>query len=87
MRIATRWIKNLSDTQQKKEFLSKLIASRDVLKRLQQLLQDDISAANKKSLAKEGYETNNWAYHQADLIGEMRAYTKIIKMIDLPQEK
>jgi len=87
MRIATRWIKHLEDDKLKEEFLLKLVAARDVLKRLTQLLEDDIKVSTKKSQANDGYENTNWAFYQADLIGEMRAYNKIIKLINLPQEK
>jgi homoserine dehydrogenase len=86
MKIQTRWIKHLKTDELKKEFLTKLAAADDVLSRIKTLIEEDIVTANKKSLAQEGYENPNWAFYQADLLGEMRAYNKVIRMIDT-QEK
>jgi len=83
MKIYTKWVKHLKTDDERKEFLAKLVASKDVLERLQKLLEEDLKSSSTQSLSKEKYECPNWPYLQADKVGEERALRKVIKIIDL----
>ena len=83
MKIYTKWVKNLKTDQSKQEFLAKLMASKDVLLRLSALIEEDLAASDTNALNKDKYDCANWAYLQADKVGEQRALKKVLKIIDL----
>jgi hypothetical protein len=83
--MQTRWTKGL-DEAGKKELNSQLIASIPVLKRLGQLIEDSIEASTKVQESKETYESPSWAFFQADHVGELRAYRKILRLIDTKEK-
>jgi hypothetical protein len=82
--MQTRWNKNLDD-QGKKDLNSSLLASNFAFSQLAVLISDDIDSSVKANETKGGYESPNWAYAQADHIGELRAYRKILRLIDLKE--
>lgn len=85
MKFSTRWIKHLKEDQHKQEFMTSLLAAKPVLTRLGQLLEEDIKTSQSGSLTKDKYESPNWAYLQADKVGEQRALNKILKMINIQE--
>ena len=52
-----------------------------IRRRLRELLLEKISASHKASFSKEGYESGNWAYLQADARGYERALNDVVSMI------
>ncbi len=76
----TRWTKNLPK-ERHNEFAMQVSAASPVLKRLLEILEEELAASKKAQLEKD-YESSAWAYSQADSIGEQRAYTKAVKLIN-----
>ena len=74
------WTKGLSGDV-KKDVVQEYAASGNLRRRLEVLIQEKQSTAQKTIIAKDGYETPNWAYKQADNIGYMRAMEEIINLI------
>jgi len=74
------WTKGLSPAK-KEEIRKSFLACADVRERLSYLIKEKITTARKESISKEGYETNNWAYKQADICGYERALEEIISII------
>lgn len=74
------WVNGL-DEQLQKDVRGDFASSRVTRKRLTELLEDHIKTADKVALNKDGYDTPNWAYKQADLIGYKRAIGEIINLI------
>jgi hypothetical protein len=85
MKISNTWIKNLKDKKEEQEFQAALLSSRRVLKRLEEIIEQDISACDKAMLDKNNYSKAAWPYKQADGIGEKRAYTKILNLIKIEE--
>ncbi len=80
--MQTRWTKGL-DEERAKDLISQLKASTSVLERLGKLIQEDSNNCTKLQESKESYASPSWAYIQADCIGELRVYKKILRLITL----
>lgn len=74
------WTKGLNPAK-KEEIRKSFLACADVRERLAQLLKEKQKLAHKDSINKDGYETTNWAFKQADLCGYERAIEEIINII------
>lgn len=81
-----RWTKGLTE-QQDQDLRLQLKASTNIFERLGQLLQEDINAVVKVQESRGLYESPNWAMYQADNIGEIRAYKRILRLINLKDIK
>lgn len=81
-----RWIKGLDD-QQRADIKPQLLASKNILDRLSLLIQDDIESCIKAQEARDSYDSPSWAMYQADTIGEIRAYKKILRLLDMKESK
>lgn len=79
--MQTRWTKGL-DKQEETDLRAQLVAATGVLKRLGVLLEEDLQRSHKTQESVELYNSPSWAYHQADSIGEQRAYKKILRLIN-----
>ena len=79
--MQTRWFKGLNE-QEEKDLRAGLVASDTVLRRLGQLLQEDLTVSAAAQLSGVQYESPSWAYQQADFIGQQRVYTKILRLIN-----
>lgn len=78
--MKTSWTKDLTDDvaqEVRGDFKSALIMRR----RLIALLEDKIKAAHSHSLTKDGYETANWAFKQADNVGFERGIREVISLL------
>lgn len=75
----TKWTSHLPKERQS-EFEALISSSRLVLKRLKEMLNDEVKSCERVQLDKE-YDVA-WPYKQADSIGELRAYRKAIKLLD-----
>lgn len=85
MKIYTKWIKHLKGDDRQKEFLNRLMASKDVLNRLQTIIEEEIKSSSVNAKKKNSYSNPNWAYLQADNVGETRAYNQILKIISFEE--
>lgn len=83
--VQSRWNKGLDDTG-KSDLKASLLASNFAFKQLARLIQEDIDSSIKIQEAKGGYDCPNWAYSQADTIGELRAYKKILRLINIKEK-
>ena len=84
--MQVRWTKGLTE-QQDADLRLQLKASTNIFERLGQLLQEDIASVVKVQESRGLYESPNWAMHQADNIGEIRAYKRILRLINLKDIK
>lgn len=76
------WLAHLGkDGEEKKEFLMALRGSDLVLERIEEILVGYLDAVETRSLSLDSYKNPSWAYFQADVLGEKRAYTKLLKLI------
>ena len=78
--MKTSWLQGL-DPDVAKEIKADYLSSRLVRGRLVQLIEERISASHKNSVLKDGYESPNWAFKQADQVGFERALREIISLI------
>ena len=83
MKVKTVWISHLKSKEEKEEFLYKLTAAQVALQRLKQIIEKKIEANTKSRVSEEGYKDASWAYRQADLVGEERAFRELLDIIDL----
>lgn len=79
-RVSTRWLKDDVDSE---SFKQELLASQRVLRRLREMLQDDIDSSVKDMRNKKGYANTSWPYIQADCIAEQRAFQKVIDLLPI----
>ena len=84
--LFTRWTKHLNKDKHD-EFRKSILAARPVLKRLKELLEEDLAASKKEQSSKVRYQDSSWPMFQADCIGEQRALEKTIRLITLDEEK
>ena len=85
MKIYTKWIKHLKGDDKQKEFLSQLMAAKEVITRLKTIIEEEIKSSSLNAKKKESYSNPNWAYLQADNVGETRAYNQILKIISFEE--
>lgn len=77
----TFWTKGL-DEQQKKDLYYSVSSGKNALKILRKETEKERERVQKERKAKGSYDTVNWSYLQADLIGEERALDKTIKLLN-----
>lgn len=75
-RLSSTWTKNVEEGLMD-EIRSEYAASPLLRRRVKEMLDDKASSAIKEGISKEGYDTSNWAYKQADLCGYLRALEDI----------
>jgi len=76
----TRWTTGLTE-QQKKDFSAQVVAAHPAMKKLVELIEEELKIAEKTIEDKENYTKAAWPYLQADQIGERRAYKKIVRLV------
>lgn len=78
--MKTTWTKGVDKDRLdeiKKSFSSSLL----IRKRQVEVLDAKISEAYRVARSKEGYESPNWAYQQADLCGYVRALEEVKSLL------
>lgn len=85
--MITAWTKNLKTEEDKEKFNKSLRASRFILERLQELLDEEKSSLESAEISPKIYETPNWDYKQAHTNGFKAALKMVSKLITLDQEK
>jgi hypothetical protein len=78
--MKTVWNKGLND-QQAKIVNGEFKGSPNLRAKLNDIILDKIKEAETLSTRRVGYESPNWAYFQADVIGYKRALSEIISLI------
>lgn len=74
------WTKGLSGDA-KKDVLQEYASSGNLRMRLEVLIREKQSSAQKAIIGKDSYESPNWAYKQADHIGYLRALEEIVSLL------
>ena len=76
----TKWNAHLP-AKDKDSFIVSAKAAQTVLRRLKDLIDEEIESSIKEQ-GKKDYTEAAWAYSQADSIGEQRAYKKVLKLVE-----
>lgn len=76
------WFKNCKTPNDKKELAVDIANARHVLNTLHQIIEDYEEESNRAKLALDNYDKASWGYYQADRNGEIRAYRKILKLVE-----
>lgn len=82
--MKTKWYKDCKTQEAKQERAALYLSCHQILKVLRNMIQDDIEAVRKNTLAKEHYGQAAWPFLQADQIGELRALNNVLEL--LPEE-
>lgn len=83
----TKWTSHLTDPDDKARFQNSVLGSKPVLKRLTQLIDEDVSKLEKVETNVAAFDLPNWEYRQAFYNGSKAAYNALKKLIDLDQQK
>ncbi len=78
--MKTSWLQGL-DPDIAKEIKGDYLSSKLTRNRLSQLIEDRIAASHKASILKDGYDSPNWAFKQADQVGFERALREVLSLI------
>ena len=76
-----RWTKHLKEAKAKAELEARLSSCNDVLSVLKNILEEDLKALDKNMMSKDHYNTECWAYFQADQMGSKRTLTRIMELL------
>lgn len=76
--MKTTWFTHLPKDQQE-GFKKQVLSSRDVLERLQKIMEDKKTEV----VLSTDYENPSWAYKQADRNGYDRALTEVINLLTM----
>lgn len=79
--MKTSWTKGLSK-EQTEDIKYHFKEGKYLRNKLQKMLEDKLSLAEKASVATELYESPNWAAKQADTVGYKRALYEIISLLE-----
>jgi len=77
----TTWTKGLSE-QHKKDIVSNIRASQPFIKRAVEVIEDKLAVSEQLMTSRDSYDKASWPYFQADLLGEQRAYRKILDLLN-----
>lgn len=81
--MISAWTKHLKTEDEKTGFKNQVLGSKQVLKRLQELLKEIEDDLTKTELDTKIYDIPNWDYRQADTNGFRRCLRTINKLIIL----
>jgi len=76
----TRWTKDVTKDN-RSEWVAQVGSAIPVMKKLVELLEEDLNASEIAMKKKAAYNNPSWPYYHADLLGEQRAYNKAILLI------
>ena len=82
--MISAWTKHLSGEEQTR-FKNEVLGSKQVLRRLQTLLDEMKEDVENVELSTKIYDIPNWEYRQADVNGYKRCLKQISKIINLDQ--
>lgn len=79
--MKTVWTKGV-EPDASKEIEQQFKASAVIRRRLAEILSEKYATADKARLIKDAYDSPNWAYKQADVVGYHRALSEILSLLD-----
>lgn len=79
--------KVLESEAEQERFYQNYSASEEVLDVLVKVLKSKTASSELDSESKDGYNSPNWAYNQADLIGYRRAIKEMIALMSIREAK
>lgn len=82
-----KWLKGAKTPKAKTERKQMVLASRDILELLKDILTDDLNNLEDNELKADAYNVSNWAYQQADSNGAKRTIKKVIDLITIEESK
>jgi hypothetical protein len=80
------WTRHLKDPAEVDRFQNEILRSKDVLKRLQEIIQEKHDSIENVELSLEAYNNPNWAYRQAHVNGYKSAIKRFVKLLDLEKD-
>ena len=80
--LSSKWKSKIPEDE-REEFEGLLLNAKRVLDVLALIIQDDIKESESRMQKRKGYESPNWAYQQADEIGNQRALMEVLKIIQV----
>ena len=83
----TKWTSHLTTEKDKDNFRNQIRASKDVLERMKQLLNEEEDVLNKSEINQKSYETNSWSSLQAHKNGYRQCIHIIKTLVDLDQQE
>jgi hypothetical protein len=84
--MISAWTKHISDEEEKTRFKNEVLGSKQVLRRLQELMNELKEDADGLELNTKIYDIPNWDYRQADMNGYKRCLKQVSRIINLDQE-
>jgi len=84
--MISKWTDHLHDEKAKERFKNQVLAARDVLARLGQILDEKERDLNRKEVSLENYSQPNWAERQAHQNGERSCLYSLKRLIDLDKQ-
>ena len=81
------WFVGASTEEEKQARRQIVVGSTDLLQLLAELLKRKLESKHKAALAKTDYDSPSWALLQADSVGERRALSEMISMLQPDQGK
>ena len=76
------WTKHLKDSKQKDEFKALLLGNKEILRRLDAILGEMITAEDRKILGPEDFSKPNWSELQAYRNGRYQAMQEIKSLLE-----
>ena len=83
--MISAWTKHIKDETEAARFKNEILGSKQVLKRLQELIDEMKENTESLELNSKVYDLPNWDYRQADTNGFKRALKLVSKIINLDQ--
>jgi len=77
------WTSHIKDKELKEDFRLEIIASRRVLKRLSQLIENKQSSSVTGMKKKTNFKDPNWTHSMADSLGYQRAIDEIQELLEV----
>lgn len=84
--LPTYWLKGVNP-KDKEELKTAILLAGIPLNRLKEILEEFLEVSRKEASKADKYELPAWSEYQADKIGEQRALTKVIKLLELDQAR
>lgn len=81
-RPSATWTKNLEDPAKQQDFEDTLRRSSVALRRLKEILEQDLQALHDADYSVKDFDTPNWTWKQAARIGEKTRLKKTLLLLD-----
>lgn len=80
------WTSNLATDKEKEEFVKRLLESKDLFRRLNEICEVMRKSNNQERIEKSSYEKPAWSEYQADANGFERAIDKIQNYLNFTKD-